>query len=156
MSADDLAYTTKLSELGIEREFFAAELEDFSPADQVFLSVWTFYTEFYNGGFWQYFANFSGRLVPSLVNSLQAIGFDQGASIAQEAIGEVGSDVIWEDEKNRTSRVYGLPKEVRGRLSGLGDRFNPHLNHMMKKLYDFLAQRRDQVEVPSSFWTEVE
>ena len=153
---DDQAYATKLSQLGVERDFFAAELEDFSPADQVFFSVWTFYTEFYNGGFWQYFANSSGRLVPSLVNSLQAIGFDQGASIAQEAINEVGSDVAWENEKSRTSRVYGLPKEVRGRLSGVDGRFNPHLNEMMKKLYDFLTQRRDQVEAPSSFWTEVQ
>jgi len=155
MGADFATYATKLSQLGVERDFFAAELEDFSPADQVFLSVWTFYMEFYNGGFFQYFANSSGRLVPSLENSLRAIGFDKGASIAEEAIGEVGSDVMWEDEGDRMSKVYGLPSEVRKRLSDLSGRFNSHLDEMMKKLFDFLTERRDQIDVPADFWTEL-
>ena len=149
------AYANKLSELAIARDFFAAELEDFSPADQVFLSVWTFYMEFYNGGFWQYFANSSGRLVPSLVSSLGAVGCDECASIAQQAVSEVGSDVIWVDEESRTSRVYGLSDDIRKRLSVLDDRFNPRLGEMMKKLFEFLAKNRDQVEAPSSFWMEI-
>jgi hypothetical protein len=156
MSADSTTYETKLSELGFARDFFAAELEDLSPADQVFLSIWTFYQEFYNGGFWQYFANSSGRLVPSLVSSLRAIGFAEGASIAQEAVSQVDSGVVWEDEEDRTSKVYRLSNDVRNRLWDLGGRFNPLLDEMMKRLFEYLSRHRSEVDAPADFWTEPE
>src|ERR1044072_2165956 len=110
-----MRYATKLSELAIARDFFAEELEGLSPADQVFLSVWTFYMEFYNGGFWQYFANSSGRLVPSLVGSLRTIGAGDVAMIAQEAIDNVGKGVVWENKDERPSRIFGLPEDIRKR-----------------------------------------
>ena len=55
-------------------------------AERVYVVVWRFQMEAYNGGIWQFFSNSSGAFAPYLCESLTEIGAPQVADIAERAI----------------------------------------------------------------------
>ncbi len=146
----------KISELGGRRDedFWRLDFEGLSPPDQVFMAIWELRSEIYNGGFWQYFINFSGRHVPFIGEALKAIGAHQLLPVVEAAIAAVGKDIPWDDEMKRHRIIFGLSKSIRERLFELDSQFNNRIEELEVLLYFYLSKHRDEIEAPEEFWTE--
>lgn len=66
------------------------ERGEISPEERVFLSIMALDREVMNGGFDQFFTNSSSEYAPEIVENLRAIGSDNTARLAEQAIAQRG------------------------------------------------------------------
>jgi hypothetical protein len=115
--------------------------------------VWTIYSEVYNGGLWQYFANSSGEDAPVVSEALKEIGAAETAAIVEAAISELGVDVPWKDEMGRQAAIHNLPKHIRKRLWELDGQLGKYIDNLPVQLYNYLLKHRHEIKAaPAGFW----
>jgi len=156
MPVDVIRISQKISELGGRRDedLWRLHFESLSPPDQVFLAIWELRSEIYNGGFWQYFINFSGFRVPFISKALAAVGAEQVLAVVEAAIEALGKDIPWADETKRHRIIVGLAKPIRQRLYDLDRQFNKQIDELDALLYFYLSKHRGEIDVPEDFWQE--
>lgn len=63
------------------------------PQERVFFAVQSLEVKVNNGGFSQYFGNFSGKLCQKIISAFTAIGARRTAAICQKALGAYGMEI---------------------------------------------------------------
>ena len=78
------------------------------------LTVWTFFGEVLNGGFWQYFANASGGLANLAPASLRRVGLPKYAEILERFLTLFPDGRVAEDADIRMEQRHSLSEKFDG------------------------------------------
>lgn len=135
-----------------ETRFLRIDYNALSLPEQVFRTVWELEAEVNNGGFYQYFWNSSGELVPYVVEALTAIGAAAAVAIVKRAIEVVGLHISWDDEPTRRRSLDGLAPEAVEHLEELDQTFFSYPDDLTTLLYRYVSQHRAEIRgVPADF-----
>jgi hypothetical protein len=129
--------------------FWRLDYDQLSRPEQVFRAIWDLEAEVNNGGFYQYFQNSSGALVPNVVDALHVIGADQMADIVQHAIDVVGRDIAWNDDNARLARLGALAPEATAELESCDQRFFAYPDNLTTLLYRYVDEHRSDIRAPA-------
>ena len=154
MALDASEMTSRIAEFCSDMDGYPwhPELEGSERLGEIVWQIWVIYSEVYNGGLWQYFANSSGEDVPSVSEALKEVGATESAMIVEAAIAQLGVEVPWKDEMGRQVIIHNLPKDVRERLWKLDKQFGKYIDELPVQLYNYLVKHRDKFKAPSDFW----
>jgi hypothetical protein len=93
-------------------ELFLAQYQKVPPAlGHLFAAHWC-RSEVYNGGFHQFFTNWTGVLAPEAVEGFRAIGLDDCATVIEEAMKFFGN-VYPRDRHQRCEVLASIPGRTR-------------------------------------------
>lgn len=132
------------------------DFDTLEPAEQALIGTWELEQEIYNGGFWQYLCNESGARARKLNEILRNIGAADTAALVAQALNILGSGVDYEDEKARWTAVQAMSPEQRHKLSELDKIFDCQVPALNRALFQFLSVHRETLDVPDTFWSEVD
>ena len=121
-------------------------------AERVYLVIWRFQMEAYNGGIWQFFSNSSGAFAPYLCESLTEIGAAQVAEIAERAIVAARPGTSWHTALQKSAALHLAPEDVRRQAHAFDDELSPHLDELSVLLFNYLAEHAEPFDKPPEFW----
>ena len=122
-----------------------------SAPERVFGVIWELKSEVNNGGFYQYFWNGSGALASHSVAALRAIGAQNAAGIAYEALTALGDGIEWSDGRSRRATITQLPSEAKIRLGALDQAYHACPDDLTTLLYQYVADHRREIGAPADF-----
>lgn len=93
-------------------EGFHPERIDEPPDLLLFFAALFFVSEVYNGGFHQFFTNYSGVLAHESVRGMRMLGMDEGADVLLRAMAFFGEPYPISQE-DREKRLAGVPGDTR-------------------------------------------
>lgn len=132
------------------------DFDALAPAEQALIGTWELQQEIYNGGFWQYLCNESGARARKSNEILRDIGAADTAALVAQALDTLGPGVDYNDEKARWSAVQTMSPEQRKTLSELDMIFDRQVPALNRALFQFLSAHRGTLDVPDTFWSEVD
>jgi hypothetical protein len=138
-----------------EAYFWLEDFDDLNEAQRALIGVWEIRNEIQNGGFLQYFQNFSGSRAPIIADVLRDIGAAESASIVDRATALAGCSSSWRDEGERFTAVERLSVDVKKQISDLDSAFEGEAAKMHAQLFDYLFERRHQLPGSDALWREV-
>jgi hypothetical protein len=121
-------------------------------AERVYVVVWRFQMEAYNGGIWQFFSNSSGAFAPYLCESLTEIGAPQVADIAERAIAAAKPGTSWDAALQKSAALNLAPDDVQRQAHALDDELSPYLDKLSILLFNYLAEHPEPFDQPPEFW----
>lgn len=137
-----------------ENFMFESSVEGLSEPEAIYLSVYRFQLEAYNGGIEQFFTNSSGVFTPYLPGALAKIGADDMRARFDAAVSIVGVDVDWNDNQARWDRVKSLNEDKLSRLFELERGFLDLLRQMGVKLFKYVSKHQSYFGMSDEFWKE--
>jgi hypothetical protein len=108
MAIDEREKDRRLIRLSEEGGFWSQDYASLPQAKRVCVVIWELEAQVNNGGFHQYFWNYSGRLASEAVDALLAIGAPAMAAIVRDAITVVGGGLPWRDADARQAHMDAL------------------------------------------------
>lgn len=134
-----------LSESPLTR-FWRVSFDELSSAERIFVCVWELEAQVNNGGFSQYFSNYSGDNSHLIVQSLVSIGAHQAAALVGKAIDTVGTDITTKPHDERELAIRNLQSETLDRLSELDYEFYEYPDDLTELLYEFVQKHRNEIQ----------
>ena len=146
----------KLNDLVSSQEYYVSSVnfDELSAVEQVLGGTWELANEVYNGGFTQYFHNWSRDHAKPMVAVLRSIDAHRAATILESAIALVGPGTPWGDEPNYLTAFKSMPADVKSNLRKLECDLYNELDNLHLLVFRFLKKHRDEIDVPDEFWTE--
>ena len=148
--------TNKLNDLIGSQELYMdlMAFDELNSSAQALVGTWELANEVYNGGFLQYFHNSSRDRAEPMIAVLREIDAHRAAAILESAIAVAGPGTRWGDEPNFSVAIDSMPDDVKLRLRELERDLYDELDNLHLQVYRYLSKHRDQIDVPSNFWTE--
>jgi hypothetical protein len=131
-----------------ERIDWEQDYETLSGPQQVFRSVWNMNAEIQNGGFWQYFWNSSGELVPHILTSLHSIEAHGVTAIVAQAI-EVIGPLPWTDTDARRAAMDVRADEIENSLNALDDAYCAKIDDLILALHNYATRHATELNFPA-------
>ena len=141
----------RLAELHGDYLFEHPTYEGLSDAERVYIAVWRFEAEVYNGGLQQMLTNSTGEYVPLICHSLKLVGAEKMALIVERAVKEIVSDPRYD---HSVEKLVRRADDVRHRLFELGRQLTPDIKNLSVLLFQYMSRHRDQFHVSEEFWSE--
>lgn len=135
---------------------FESGLEpDLKNAERIYVMLWRFQAEIYNGGIWQFFTNSTGAYSPFICDALKTVGADDMAATMREAIINSGPGTPWHMATTNSTLILDAPIAVREFVYKLNDQLSPHLDNLSLLLFSYMLKHRYEFRVSDDFWSEV-
>lgn len=129
------------------RQEFAAQ----SHPQKVFSAVWAVEAEVNNGGFSQYFFNYSGETAIFVVEALEMIGAQGTADICRRAIAAAFPEGLPSDWRAIRPLAVNFSDETESVLSDLDQEFYRYPHDLTELLFAYAAQHPDEFgDLPSA------
>jgi Domain of unknown function (DUF4375) len=146
----------KLNELVASQGLYIGlvAFDELNPAEQALIGTWELANEVYNGGFMQYFHNSSREHAKPMVEVLRPIDAPRVAEILDSAIALAGPGTPWGDEPNYLIATKSVPDDIERRITQLERKLYDELGNLHLRVFRYLSEHRDQIDVPEEFWTE--
>lgn len=143
----------KLAELH-DDYIFEGNADGLSEPEKVYLVLWRFSMECYNGGILQFFENSSGVLTPHVCGALTSVGATHLVPVVEAAIKLYDTDFPSADHLKRHAAAVAMSQETRDRIGDIDHQINPHLENLSVVLFQYVFRHRDQFDRPDDFWQE--
>ena len=135
---------------------FESGLEpDLKDAKRIYIMLWRFQAEIYNGGIWQFFTNSTGAYTPFICDALKTVGADEMAATMKDAIVNSSSGTLWYKSATQSALLRDAPIAVRELVYKFDDRLAPDLDNLSLLLFNYMLKYRHEFRVPDDFWNEV-
>ncbi|MBI5130673.1 MAG: DUF4375 domain-containing protein [Rhodopseudomonas palustris] len=154
MAIDASTAGHRLAELHGEYLFDTGLEPDLEGAQRIFVILWRFQAELYNGGVWQFFANSADMHTLYLCDALREVGAAELAETMEEAIAASRPGTAWHSAASQSAALGHAPADVRDQAHAFDDRMGPNLDALSVKLYEYVDRHRDQFDVDEQFWEQ--
>ncbi|MGP9810080.1 DMP19 family protein [Rhodopseudomonas sp. NSM] len=154
MAIDASSAGHSLAELHGEYLYDSGLEPDLQGAQRIFVMLWRFQAELYNGGVWQFFTNSTGEYTPYICDALREVDAIELAETMDDAIAASRPGTAWHSAATQSVILNRAPAEVRDQVYAFDDRLNPNLDELSVKLYEYVDRHRDQFDVSEQFWEE--
>ncbi|MBI3700994.1 MAG: DUF4375 domain-containing protein [Afipia sp.] len=123
-------------------------------AQRIYVMLWRFQAEIYNGGIWQFFTNSTNMYAPYICDALRIVDADKISSIMEEAIANSRPGTPWYSAMKCSGLRRNAPIEVRDIEEKLNRRLALHLDDLSVLLFKYMSKHRHEFDVPEEFWEE--
>ena len=155
---DDISNEVVLSNLAALGHPWQVDFEELSPAEQTFLCIWEFEGEVNNGGFSQYYFNSSGDHAHRIIEDLRQICAIETSDLVIQAHRLWPHSTISPTMEDRRHTLAHDGFVSDRRWDSLDAQFFEYRDNLSKKMYDYLAANRDDVEgfdlAHETFWPD--
>jgi hypothetical protein len=124
----------------IGKEDFAQQ----SLPQKIFTAIWEVQGEVLNGGFSQYFFNFSAESVSFVVEALLTIGANNTANVCSRAINAAFPDGLPPTEQEIQSAAEHFPKEVLAKLDPIDQEFFSYPDDVTGLLFNYVSAHPEE------------
>jgi hypothetical protein len=128
----------------INTKFGKEDFDTQSVPQKVFSSIWALESEVYNGGFAQYFQNFSSETAAFVAEALEKITASNTADICRRAITTAFPDGLPSDPEAISSAASDFSIEIQNELDRLDNEFFKQPNDLTELLFAFVAQHAEE------------
>jgi hypothetical protein len=118
--------------------------DDLKEAERIYVILWRFQAELYNGGVWQFFSNSRGIYNQFLCDALKTVGAESMVPSIEVALEQFRPGKPWHDAMMRSTALYAAPEDVRKQVHELDDRLAPDIDGLSVKLFHYLSRHRNQ------------
>ncbi|MGA2206889.1 MAG: DUF4375 domain-containing protein [Terracidiphilus sp.] len=125
-------------------KFGKEDFEAQSIPQKVFSSIWAVESEVNNGGFSQYFLNYSSETAGFLVEAMNAIGAPQTADICKRAIVAAFPNGLPSDPQAISSAAADFSEETEEKLGALDNEFFSYPNNLTDLLFSYVSKHPEE------------
>jgi hypothetical protein len=125
-------------------KFGKEDFEAQSIPQKVFSSIWAVESEVNNGGFSQYFLNYSSETAGFLVEAMNAIGAPQTADICKRAIVAAFPNGLPSDPQAISSAAAGFSEETEEKLGALDNEFFSYPHNLTDLLFSYVSKHPEE------------
>jgi hypothetical protein len=121
--------------------------EDFAAQtfpQRVFSAIWALESEVNNGGFSQYFLNFSCETAGFAAEALETIGASRTADICRRAVAAAFPEGLPEDSEAISSAASDFPEETEEELGKLDSEFFQYPHDLTELLFAFVSKHPEE------------
>lgn len=132
-----------LSESGATK-FGKEDIAEQSFPQKIFSAIWEVQGEVLNGGFSQYFCNFSAEPASFVVEAFQTIGAHNTANVCNRAINAAFPDGLPVTVEEIQSNAEHFPKEVLAKLDALDQEFYSYPDDVTDLLFSYVSAHPEE------------
>ncbi|HEX4756996.1 MAG TPA: DMP19 family protein [Terracidiphilus sp.] len=125
-------------------KFGKEDFDNQSIPQKVFSSIWAVESEVNNGGFSQYFLNFSSETAGFVTEALETIGAPKTADICRRAIATAFPDGLPLNPETISSVASDFSVETERKLDALDREFYQYPHDLTKLLFSYVSKHPEE------------